>query len=54
MADLKNAGIHSDRDLIKFPWETERDPVKQPTSEEVEQLREMMRRENAEREKGDT
>lgn len=54
MADLKSAGIHSDRDLIKFPWEKDRDPVKQPTNEEIEQLREMMRRENAEIEKRGT
>ena len=48
MADLRKAGIYRDTDLIKFPWEkmiVDRDD--QPTSEEVERLREMMRRENA-------
>ena len=53
MADLRKAGIYRDTDLIKFPWEkmvVDRDD--QPTIEEVERLREMMRQENAKNEQG--
>lgn len=49
MADLRKAGIYRDTDLVKFPWEkmrVERDD--QPTSEDVERLREQMRQWNAE------
>lgn len=55
MTDLKKSGIRSDTDLIQFPWERELiDPDEQPTPEEVERLRELMRQENAklERENG--
>lgn len=51
MSDLRKGGIFRDTDLIKFPWENERaEPGNQPTKKEVEELRELMRRENAARE----
>lgn len=44
MAELKKAGISSDRDLITFPWEkddvTNRDSL--PTDEEIKEMRELM------------
>lgn len=44
MADMKKAGISSDRDLITFPWEkddvTNRDSL--PTDEEIKEMRELM------------
>lgn len=52
MADLKKNGIRSSEDLIRFPWEHEvSDRERQPTMDEQEQLREIMRRENAEAER---
>ena len=52
MTDLRKAGIHRDTDLIKFPWERAGiDLGDQPTIDQVNQLRELMRRENEEREK---
>lgn len=50
MADLKKNGIRSSEDLIRFPWEVS-DRERQPTMDEQEQLREIMRRENAEAER---
>ena len=48
MTDMRKAGIHRDTDLIKFPWETLRiETGDQPTPEQVQQLRELMRQENA-------
>lgn len=47
MADMKNAGIHTDRDLVKFGWEDDDvEPGDQPSDEDVERLREMIREEN--------
>lgn len=43
MADMKKAGISSDRDLITFPWEkdaTSSDTL--PTDEEIKEMRELM------------
>lgn len=55
MADLSKSGIHSDRDLIKFPWEKDATNMPLPSDAEIERLREIMRAENAAREKiGDT
>ena len=52
MTDLRKAGIHRDTDLIKFPWERMQvDISNQPSKEDVERLREMMRRENEQAEK---
>lgn len=52
MADLKKNGIRSSEDLIRFPWEREMSgSERQPTLDEQEQLREIMRRENAEAER---
>lgn len=49
MVDMSKAGIHSASDLITFPWEKKRKVGSevQPTENEVERLRELMRRENA-------
>ena len=48
MADLRKAGIYRDTDLVKFPWEKVAiDHDDQPSSEDVERLRELMRQENA-------
>ena len=49
MVDMSKAGIHSASDLITFPWEKKRraGSEAQPTENEVERLRELMRRENA-------
>lgn len=49
-ADLRKSGIFRDTDLVKFPWEritAERSD--QPTAEEREHLRELMRQENESR-----
>lgn len=47
MADLRKAGVHHDTDLIRFPWERAKvDADNQPTKEEVERMRELMRKEN--------
>lgn len=52
MTDLRKAGIYRDTDLIKFPWERMQvDVGNQPTKEDVERLREMMRHENEQAEK---
>lgn len=45
MTDLSKAGIHRDTDLVKFPWETEH-AGRDVTDEEIEQLRELIRKEN--------
>ena len=50
--NLSKSGIHSPIDLIRFPWDTDIDDddtpaAGQPTAEEVEHLRELMRQENA-------
>lgn len=48
MCDLKKSGIRRDTDLIEFPWEKARpEPGSQPSEEEVERLRQMMRSMNA-------
>lgn len=46
--DLRKSGIYRDTDLVKFPWERQLmvERGDQPTPEDVERLREMMRREN--------
>ena len=50
MSDLRKAGIYRDTDLVKFPWEKLKvDRDDQPTKEDVERLRELMRQENAQR-----
>lgn len=50
-ADMKKAGIYTPRDLIKFPWENEREEQEEtgnmPTAAEIEAMREEMRRINA-------
>ena len=49
MADLKKAGIYRPTDLIRFPWEKD-DPEgggNRPTSADIEEMRRMMREENA-------
>ena len=52
MADLSKAGIHRDTDLIKFPWDRENEEEKDtPSLQQVEELRELMRKENAALEK---
>ena len=47
-ADLKKAGIRTDRDLLMFGWEDpdEVEAEGQPDEEEVERLRQLMREEN--------
>lgn len=47
MADMKKAGVTSDRALVRFPWEDDDVASEdQPDAEEVERLREMIREEN--------
>lgn len=46
MADLRKSGIHRDTDLIKFPWEKKIEPGDQPTMEQVEEMRRLIREEN--------
>lgn len=46
-ANLRKNGIYRDTDLIRFPWERiTAGGGDQPTKEEVEKMREMMRQEN--------
>lgn len=46
-ANLRKSGIYRDTDLIRFPWERiTAGGGDQPTKEEVEKMREMMRQEN--------
>jgi len=46
-ADLRKAGVTSDRALVRFPWEDDDvEPGDQPSDEDVERLREMIREEN--------
>jgi hypothetical protein len=49
MADLKKAGIYRPTDLIRFPWEKDAPEGggNRPTSEDIEEMRRMMREENA-------
>ena len=47
MADMKKAGILRPTDLLRFPWE--HGDIEQgdlPTDEEIERMRELMRKEN--------
>lgn len=43
MADLQKAGIHSDLDLVRFPWETDTPSGDQPTAEQIAELKAKMR-----------
>jgi hypothetical protein len=56
MKDISSAGIYSPRDLIHFPWEKEHihGSGAQPTKEEIEKMRQMMRDENASASQKDT
>ena len=48
MADLKKAGIYRPTDLIRFPWEKDiPDIIEGPSKQEVEEMRRIMREENA-------
>ena len=48
MADLKKAGIYRPSDLIKFPWEKDEiDSGNMPTKADIEEMRRIMREENA-------
>lgn len=38
--------MESPEDLMRFPWEVERDKSEIPTDEEVEEMREQLRRLN--------
>ena len=51
MSDLRKAGICRDTDLVKFAWERSTPSTNQPSMEEIESLRELMRQENARLEK---
>lgn len=46
MADLKKAGINGVRDLLTFPWEEEAEREPPISAEEVERIREELRRAN--------
>lgn len=39
MADLKKAGISSEKDLMKFPWENDNADTELPSDEDVERMR---------------
>ena len=47
MADLKKAGIYRPSDLIKFPWEKDEPEENMPSQADIEEMRRMMREENA-------
>ena len=49
MCDLKKAGIYRPTDLIRFPWEKDAPEGggNRPTSADIEEMRRMMREENA-------
>lgn len=47
MADMGKAGIYSDTDLVKFPWEKEEQGEDEMSEEEVAAMREKLRRLNA-------
>lgn len=47
MADLKKAGIYRPSDLIKFPWEKDDPEGNMPSQADIEEMRRMMREENA-------
>lgn len=49
MADLKKSGIYRPTDLIRFPWETDREEAVAglPTKKEIEDMQRQMREENA-------
>lgn len=47
MADLKKAGIYRPSDLIKFPWEKDEPEGNMPSQADIEEMRRMMREENA-------
>lgn len=47
MADLKKAGIYRPSDLIKFPWEKDEPEGNMPSQADIEEMRRMMRDENA-------
>lgn len=47
MADLKKAGIYRPSDLIKFPWEKDEPEGNMPSQSDIEEMRRMMREENA-------
>jgi hypothetical protein len=49
MCDLKKAGIYRPTDLIKFPWEKDvtEGGGNRPTSADIEEMRRIMREENA-------
>lgn len=47
MADLKKAGIYRPSDLIKFPWEKDELEENMLSQADIEEMRRMMREENA-------
>lgn len=47
MADLKKAGIYRPSDLIKFPWEKDEPEGNMPSQADIDEMRRMMREENA-------
>lgn len=52
MADLKKAGIYKPTDILKFPWdESDEDAGNLPDAKEIARLQQMMREENAARER---
>lgn len=45
MVDLNKAGIHSEQDIVKFPWERPgQDDL--PTDEEIEEMRQRLQKAN--------
>ena len=52
MADLKKAGIYKPTDLLKFPWDKSDEEMGDlPDAKEIARLQQMMREENAARER---
>ena len=52
MADLKKAGIYKPTDILKFPWdESDEDAGNLPDDKEIARLQQLMREENAARER---
>lgn len=48
MADLKKAGIYEPEDLIKFPWEKEREKSEEWSDEAIQREREWLIQQNKE------
>ena len=52
MADLKKAGIYKPTDILKFPWDKSDEEMGDlPDAKEIARLQQMMREENAARER---